>query len=205
MSVPRRLTPRNCFHGHICISLARVRGRLFPVAEDWYEWHQIPPLADVVQVRIAVGDGGRLVLCGLRIDGSPTADLLRAIPVGRIEAVANAQLAVVDTEIVVSDVPRSIRERPTMPPVGSPDGWEASDPSLAVRLPADRSDGRSRGRPDLFYRQVADAYLDLSQGSPRPASDIARTHGVPVTTAHRWVKEARRRGFLPPGRPGKTG
>ena len=37
------------------------------------------------------------------------------------------------------------------------------------------------------------------------ASDLARTHGVPVTTAHRWVKEARRRGFLPPGSPGKAG
>ena len=28
---------------------------------------------------------------------------------------------------------------------------------------------------------------------------------VPVTTAHRWVKEARRRGFLPPGRKGRRG
>lgn len=203
MSVPRRLTPRNCSYGHRCISLARVRGRLFPVAEDWYEWRQEPPWAAVVQVRIAVGVGGRLVLTGLRIDGVPTADLLRAIPVGRIEAAANAQLAVVDTEIVVSDVPRSIRERPTVPPVGASDGWEITDPSRAVTL--DRSGARSRGRPDGFYRQVAAAYLDLSQGSPRPASDIARTHGVPVTTAHRWVKEARRRGFLPPGRPGKTG
>ena len=64
---------------------------------------------------------------------------------------------------------------------------------------------RSRGRPDVFYREVADVYLDLAQASHRPASDIAAQHGVPVSTAHRWVKEARRRGFLPPGRPGKTG
>jgi len=28
---------------------------------------------------------------------------------------------------------------------------------------------------------------------------------VPVTTAHRWVKEARRRGFLPPGQKGRRG
>jgi len=181
-----------------------VRGRLFPVAEDWYEWRQEPPLADVVQVRIKVGDGGRLVLCGLRIDGSPTADLLRAIPVGRIEAAANAQLCVVDTE-AAAGVPHTVRERPTAPPDGSAAGWDLTDPSKAVSRAPDRSDGRPRGRPDLFYRQVADAYVDLSQASHRPASDIAHSHGVPVTTAHRWVKEARRRGFLPPGRPGKTG
>jgi hypothetical protein len=178
-----------------------VRGRLFPVAEDWYEWRQEPPLAEVVEVRIAVGSGGRLVLCGLRIDGAPSAELLRAIPVGRIEAAANAQLAVVDAEIVAA-APRSIRERPIAPPESSLDGWDIVDPSRAVTRSAD---GRSRGRPDVFYRQVADAYLDLSQASHRPASDIAQSHGVPVTTAHRWVKEARRRGFLPPGRPGKTG
>ena len=181
-----------------------MRGRLFPVADDWYEWRQEPPLTAVVLVRITVGEGGRLVLCGLRIDGSPTAELLRAIPVGRIEAAANAQLSVADTD-AVAGVPRTIRERPILPPDGLAGGWDLTDPARALTRPPDRSDGRSRGRPDLFYRQVADAYLDLSQASHRPASDIAHSHGVPVTTAHRWVKEARRRGFLPPGRPGKTG
>jgi hypothetical protein len=57
----------------------------------------------------------------------------------------------------------------------------------------------------VFYRDVARAYLDLAQSSTRPATELATTHAVPVTTAHRWIKEARRRGFLPPGRPGKAG
>ncbi len=39
----------------------------------------------------------------------------------------------------------------------------------------------------------------------RPAVELAEVNGVPVTTAHRWVKEARRRGFLPPGRKGRRG
>ncbi|MEV8510763.1 hypothetical protein [Dactylosporangium sp. NPDC051484] len=182
-----------------------MRGRLFPVADDWYEWHQDePPLAGTVLVRVGVGAGGRLVLTGLRIEGTPSADLLRAIPVGRIEAAANAQLAAVeagrDTTPAVST-----RARPVAPPVAEDVGWEMVEPSLAVTRAAPPETSRPRGRPDVFYRQVADVYLTFAQASPRPACDLADQHGVPVSTAHRWVKEARRRGFLPPGRPGKSG
>lgn len=181
-----------------------MRGRLFPVADGWYEWRQEPPLAQSVQVRVGVSDGGRLVLTGLRIDGSPSADLLRAIPVGRIEAAANAQLAVVHESI---DTPPVLnpRARPVLPPVMVDGGWEMVEPVLAVPRGAAGGGSRSRGRPDVFYREVADVYLDFAQDSPRPACDLADQHGVPVSTAHRWVKEARRRGFLPPGRPGKSG
>jgi hypothetical protein len=181
-----------------------VRGRLFPVTDDWYEWRGETPLSAPVLVRIAVGEGGRLVLAGLRIDGSPSAELLRAIPVGRIEAAANAQLCVVD-DAIVAGTPVNPRARPLAPPAGGTDGWETVDPTFAVQRPHRPEVTRSRGRPDVFYREVADVYLDLAQASHRPASDIAAQHGVPVSTAHRWVKEARRRGFLPPGRPGKTG
>jgi hypothetical protein len=181
-----------------------VRGRLFPVTDDWYEWRGETPLAATVLVLVAVGDDGRLVLAGLRIDGTPSAELLRAIPVGRIEAAANAQLAVVD-QMIVTNTLVNPRARPLSPPAADPDGWETTDPSLAVKRNNQHTGERTRGRPDVFYREVADVYLDLAQASHRPASDIAAQHGVPVSTAHRWVKEARRRGFLPPGRPGKTG
>ena len=181
-----------------------MRGRLFPVTDDWYEWRGETPLAATVLVRVAVGADGRLILAGLHIDGTPSADLLRAIPVGRIEAAANAQLSVIDDEIVAS-VLRNPRARPLAPPESADDGWEITDPVRAVPRAHQQEVARSRGRPDLFYREVADVYLDLAQASHRPASDIAAQHGVPVSTAHRWVKEARRRGFLPPGRPGKTG
>jgi hypothetical protein len=181
-----------------------VRGRLFPVADGWYEWRQEPPLAQSVRVRVGVADSGRLVLTGLHIDGSPSADLLRSIPVGRIEAAANAQLAVgqrsIDTPPVLSP-----RTRPVAPPVAVDTGWEMVEPALAVSRAAPAEGGRARGRPDVFYRDVADVYLDFAQDSPRPACDLADRHGVPVSTAHRWVKEARRRGFLPPGKPGKSG
>jgi hypothetical protein len=34
---------------------------------------------------------------------------------------------------------------------------------------------------------------------------LAEANNVPVTTARRWIKEARARGFLPAGRAGKAG
>jgi hypothetical protein len=91
-------------------------------------------------------------------------------------------------------------------PVG---GWDTSDARLVAR-PTSRRRVRpeqtsGRGRPDSFYDAVAAAYRDLARRSSRPAAELAETHGVPVTTAHRWIKEARRRGFLAPGRPGKAG
>ncbi|GAA3298110.1 hypothetical protein Dvina_52515 [Dactylosporangium vinaceum] len=182
-----------------------MRGRLFPVADGWYEWRQDePPLAGTVLVRVAVGAGGRLVLTGLRIDGTPSAELLRAIPVGRIEAAANAQLAADEVAGSTTAVVR-VREAPVGPPLAADIGWEMVEPALAVVRTAAPESVRLRGRPDVFYRRVADVYLEYAQESPRPACDLADQHGVPVSTAHRWVKEARRRGFLPPGRPGKSG
>ncbi|WP_433611576.1 hypothetical protein ACQP2P_44680 [Dactylosporangium sp. CA-139114] len=182
-----------------------MRGRLFPVAEDWYEWRQDePPLAGTVLVRVGVGEGGRLVLTGLRIDGTPSAELLRAIPVGRIEAAANAQLAAEGAAGSTTPV-LNLRARPAVAPVAEDVGWEMVEPSLAVVRAAPAESVRLRGRPDIFYREVADVYLEYAAASPRPACDLADRHGVPVSTAHRWVKEARRRGFLPPGRPGKSG
>jgi hypothetical protein len=182
-----------------------VRGRLFPVDGDWYEWRQDePPLAGTVLVRVDVGSGGRLVLTGLRIEGTPSAELLRAIPVGRIEAAANAQLAAVEPARGTAAVVNT-RPRPVAPPVAEDVGWEMIEPALAVARAAPDGGARLRGRPDVFYRQVADVYLTYAQASPRPACDLADERGVPVSTAHRWVKEARRRGFLPPGRPGKSG
>jgi hypothetical protein len=177
-------------------------GRLFPspTEPDWYEWQQDPPLGCPVFVKVRPDAGGRrLVLGGLRVDGAPSAELLRAIPIGRIEAAANGQLT------VPGDQTRAVI-RPGHRPGGAagpePGGWDEPAVTTIVQRPPARA---ARGRPDRFYADVAAAYRDLAATSPRPACDLARRHGVPVTTAHRWVKEARRRGFLPPGSPGKAG
>jgi hypothetical protein len=61
-------------------------------------------------------------------------------------------------------------------------------------------------KPDVFYREIAQLFSEATaRGVRGPASEIAQETGVPVTTVHRWVKEARRRGFLSPaGKRGKA-
>jgi hypothetical protein len=56
-----------------------------------------------------------------------------------------------------------------------------------------------------FYREVVQIYAGLASQVRDPAARIADANGVPVTTVHRWVKEARRRGLLPAGAHGKAG
>lgn len=175
-----------------------MSGRLYHLDGDWYEWRQRPALPGEIHVRVEAHDDGRLGLAELRVIGQPTSDLLRSIPVGRIEATANAQLTVVDDR--VTPAPTRRRRRAASggphPPPPNDTGWEQPGPEAPAGL---------RGRPDRFYADIAAEYQDHTRTSRRPAADLADRHGVPVTTAHRWIKEARRRGLLAPGRPGKAG
>lgn len=59
--------------------------------------------------------------------------------------------------------------------------------------------------PDGFYLGVARAYAEYAPRTRAPAIEIANEAGVPVGTARGWVREARRRGHLRPGRQGKVG
>jgi transposase-like protein len=72
-------------------------------------------------------------------------------------------------------------------------------------IPARLRTNAVRGYPDAFYDAIASAYRHLAASSPRPVAELAEANGVPVTTAQRWVKEARRRRLLAPGHPGKAG
>jgi hypothetical protein len=65
------------------------------------------------------------------------------------------------------------------------------------KLPSRSSAGRY---PDGFYEGVAAAYHRAVSERVAPAQTIAEANRVPVTTVHRWIREARRRGLLPPAR-----
>ncbi|MEU4405032.1 hypothetical protein AB0F88_10935 [Streptosporangium sp. NPDC023963] len=65
-----------------------------------------------------------------------------------------------------------------------------------------RPDGQD---PEGFYQQVADAYRLAMAETTKPAMRLADVAGVPVGTARRWINEARKRGFLPKGKPGRAG
>jgi hypothetical protein len=62
-----------------------------------------------------------------------------------------------------------------------------------------------RPYPDDFYRQVAATYSALASKIRAPAGVMADANHVPVTSVHRWVKQARRLGFLAPGQRGRAG
>lgn len=72
-------------------------------------------------------------------------------------------------------------------------------PRAKLRVPT------TNPKPPKFYEEVARAYRELAAEGNRPAVELAEANGVPLSTAHRWVKRARELGFLPPGQKGRRG
>jgi hypothetical protein len=153
------------------------------------------------------GDRGeifQLAISGRNLAGTdPTTDVttdrLRSIPVAHIQNLANTHPAFAP----------HVEGRPqnTMGQAFDAFRQEANRYVLAkarrkLRKPLTRPDGTD---PDAFYRQVADAYRDVLQTTNKVAVVLAKEADVPVGTVHRWILEARRRGFLPAARQGRAG
>lgn len=57
--------------------------------------------------------------------------------------------------------------------------------------------GPGRGLSDQFYRNVAEHHATLiDEGEPHPIKTIGEAHNATISAASRWVKEARRRGYI---------
>ena len=129
--------------------------------------------------------------------GGIAARILRDIPLTRIEAAVN-QPAYRD-RLLHRLRGRQVAMQPFVWDKGKDADWWFAvphpyvSPKIAVEVPSGRS------RPDEFYEAVAAAYAYLATVSSRPAAEMADANDVPVSTIHGWVKEARRRGFLPAG------
>lgn len=131
---------------------------------------------EVVNLRVEER-GGRFVITDLRLQGDNiTSATLRTLPVGRWEAQANAYGGYLQ-RVRTDRSPADDR-----PPLTRPSGSE----------------------PDAFYQGVAAAYREYVVQTTAVGVRIAEEAGVPVTTAHRWIREARRRGYLPAGKQGKA-
>ena len=157
---------------------------------------------DWVYARVQENEHGRLVITELhlardRVDSAA----LRELPLGRIEALANSSPIAEDIRAKLSCQPR-----PGVEPL-SPESrsrWESRKiisptphlPHLAVPKGT---------KPDRFYKEAADLYAELALHSRRPAADLAERSGVSVASVHRWIAEARRRGYLPPAERGRRG
>lgn len=188
-----------------------------------------------VPVFVRMSDDGRLGVADLFIpgvEGLLDGDLLRQVPLGRVEAWARGEGEAIRARMgsPSPDLRCLVGYFATSFGTGAPDHWvkrsflaqlpeptEPRAPALPLTSaleageeppgPADAVLDVPEQRPygDDFYRQVAAAYLRLAGRTRSPAGLLADANKVPASTSHRWVKVARSRGFLPPGQPGKAG
>lgn len=161
----------------------------------------------VVLAKTAEVEGRRVIMDLLLLangkSSSPGVDsaVLRAMPIGWLESMVNtpqARRLLAEQQGGPDPTGKAIERRAT--------AWffdQLQPPELNEReTRLTRPDGKD---PDTFYRQVAEAYTDAIAKSGTVAPLLAEEAGVPVPTVHRWIAEARRRGFLPPARRGKAG
>jgi hypothetical protein len=172
-----------------------------PLGDNLYELHPKGWWGDITRVLIQVArrDGRTHVTGMLAVGGGVGSRTLRAIPLAQVESMLNHPEFVdpggESEEQPLSDLVAPLLERTE---VGA---------SSRRFIPRERPQlGRPDGSdPEAFYRLVAQAYNDAVLTTTAPARELADEAGVPVTTVHRWVAEARRRGFLPPARQGRAG
>ena len=125
-------------------------------------------------------------------------ELLKAIPLRRI------LVAVAASDAARNDLEK--RRDETAPEPGSPEfaeafatGWlHPEPPPLKLKRP------RGRRLPDDFYAAVANLYLQAAARGLNPRTAVAEAAGATTEVAGRWVREARKRGQLPPTAPGKV-
>jgi len=153
---------------------------------------------DRVQVRFAKNEAGRWEPVELRMDADRPLDstMLRRVPLASMESAANGVGRQNLEDRLHWDEPPQNWRPPSLQPGQL---WLPKAPRLRAKV----RPGAKKN--DAFYRQVAASYSARAARSSRPAVEMANANGVPVTTVHRWVKEARRRGFLPPGQKGRRG
>jgi hypothetical protein len=136
--------------------------------------------------------------------GGITSSTLRKVPVGRILAGAKAEFEDVETDLAIWEALGL--------PMPSPEAQKLARDAAQKVLHSRLKRGR-KGYPDDHYRRIAFAYLDLlKQGISRGIlRSLATQEGkragraVPVETVRDWVHQARLRGFLTKGSPGRAG
>jgi hypothetical protein len=168
----------------------------------------------IARVRFARREDGRLEPAEVHVEGRPrvSSDTLRNVPLGHMEAWANGQGRDELIESITGAGPKIERaterwlttigrgNRDMVVQLSVDLMQKVRRRALQLRIPEDPK------KPDAFYVRVAELYAALAgSGSRRPAREIADANDVPVTTVHRWVKEARARKKLGSGRRGKAG
>jgi hypothetical protein len=74
--------------------------------------------------------------------------------------------------------------------------WDHGDATRALAILRNIGATR-RGLPSSWFRRIAEEYnRRLDAGERAPVTAIAGAHGVYKSTASRWIKEAKRRGYI---------
>jgi hypothetical protein len=155
--------------------------------------NDVDPLLGGVMARLLPAKDGQLEIRELHITrGSRlTPDQLREVRLGQIETWCNLEPA---RSMILE---RADRDSPDFEHFAELVEAERRKVSKRSRRPGKIQIPDGRGRyPDLFYQQVVAAYAELSQRERAPARALAELNEVPVTTVHRWLKEARRRELM---------
>jgi hypothetical protein len=151
-----------------------------------------------VYVRFSIADD-RWQAVELRLD-KPSQQVLRAIPLSRIVHAVNASergRAVAGPVVVGLAIGH---ENPSPPDLREHFKNKRRRMVSPVRL--ERPTTRRLG--DNFYQDVARAYTTAVEGGRNPRKALAEASSTPADTVARWIREARRRRYLPPAEPGKV-
>jgi len=168
-------------------------------------------------MRLRDAAGGRLVVDAVYVHGPEiTATTLQAVPVSQL-ALLNLigpvglydLMSLMKFNAYTADYPMTEESESVGEPSLAALRAKAQDAPAKFALvertgrsPLTRPDGTD---PDGFSVRVAEAYREYALRTRAPAVEIAAEASVPVATARSWIREARRRGKLPPGRKGKAG
>lgn len=174
-------------------------------AANWAEFY-LPERTPRLLAKIEKRDE-RWRIVRLIVEGEVDTAALRELPFGRIESIINNVRpygppdAQSDSHPMASEfraVDKALRALLEKTEIDPP----SRQPRAPRRKPLGRPDGSN---PDEFYRRVAETYTALAMQTKAPAKVMAEESDVPATTVHRWIREARTRGFLGPARKGRAG
>jgi hypothetical protein len=135
----------------------------------------------------------------LRLD-NPSQEVLRLIPLSRIEHAVNAsERADVGAGQIAFGLAIGHENR-------SPQDLRAHFKNKRRKIvsPVKLERPTSRRLTADFYRDVARAYTAAVEAGRNPRKALAESSATPADTVARWIRETRRRGYLPPAEPGKV-
>lgn len=174
--------------------------------QDGSVFYRDPNLGREVWLRVTEGKDGRWSVTDMHWPGARpirTEDL-RKVPIGKIEAFCNLPEIVEVLHSKMSANPKTLEQiaRKSVVAVNVVNREiqqrRAVQRITKLRIPDERP------YPSEFYAQVAAIYSDLSAAVRNPAIEFSEKANVPLSTVHRWIKEARARGELLPSRNRQT-